>query len=311
MGTTLDQPVHARGIAAPRFAAGVERILTVFVNAYMVGAPGEPWVLVDTGLPGFAGAVRGAARRRYGGDARPEAIVLTHGHFDHAGSAIALADEWDVPVYAHRGELPYLTGRSDYPPRDPTVGGALGLMSRTFPTRGVNMGRRVRALPAGGVIAEMPGWRWLHTPGHTAGHVSLYRESDGLLLAGDALATVNQDSALAMVTQRPVLSVPPAPLTTDWGAARDSVRQLAALRPWTIAAGHGRPVSGPDVAEDLADFALRFQPPRRGRYAHEPAQTDHRGVIWVPPPPPDPLPKQLVVAGLVVGAVWALTREKD
>ena len=308
--TVLDKPlVRARSIVSSRFAAGVERVPTLFVNAYMVGAPGEPWVLVDTGLPGFAGVIRAAARRRYGADARPQAIVLTHGHFDHAGSAIALAEEWDVPVYAHRQEMPFLTGRSDYPPIDPTVGGAFGLVSRTFTARGFNLGRRVQPLPGGGSIPELPGWCWLHTPGHTDGHVSLYREADGLLLAGDALTTLNQYSALSLIAQPGELSAPPAPATSDWGAAGESVRQLAELRPWTIAAGHGRPVTGPDLAEELADFARRFQPPPRGRYVKEPALTDHRGVIWVPPPVPDPFPKQLLVAAVVAGAVIALTRK--
>jgi glyoxylase-like metal-dependent hydrolase (beta-lactamase superfamily II) len=42
--------------------------------------------------------------------------VLTHGHFDHVGSVIELADYWNVPVYAHKLELPYLVGQMDYPP---------------------------------------------------------------------------------------------------------------------------------------------------------------------------------------------------
>ena len=56
-----------------------------------------------------------------GAGAPPEAIVLTHGHFDHAGSALQLAEYWDVPIYAHRLEMPYLTGKADYPPPDPTI----------------------------------------------------------------------------------------------------------------------------------------------------------------------------------------------
>ena len=75
-------------------------------------------------------------RRRFGHDSRPEAIFLTHGHFDHAGNASALSDLWGVPIYAHPMELPYLTGRSDYPPPDPTVGGAIAMMSRVLPHGG-------------------------------------------------------------------------------------------------------------------------------------------------------------------------------
>ena len=95
----------------------VVRLPILFVNAYLVGDPGGPWALVDTGLPFSSGLTRSVAAERFGGRP-PEAIVLTHGHFDHAGSAAALAEAWDVPVYAHALEMPYLTGRSSYAPPD-------------------------------------------------------------------------------------------------------------------------------------------------------------------------------------------------
>ena len=81
---------------------GVARLRTLIANMYLVGSPGGPWVLVDTGTPGNAARIRDAAVQRFGRDARPEAILLTHGHWDHAGSAWELAEYWDVPIYAHR-----------------------------------------------------------------------------------------------------------------------------------------------------------------------------------------------------------------
>jgi glyoxylase-like metal-dependent hydrolase (beta-lactamase superfamily II) len=201
--TTLDQPIHSDRLVAREPASDVGRLYIAFVNLYFLGARGGEWVLVDTGLPASAGLVRRRAAERYGEGSRPAAIVLTHGHFDHAGNVIELAREWDVPVYAHRLELPYLTGRSDYPPQDPTVGGALGFMSRAFPHSGIDRGPRVRELPADGTVPGAPEWRWLHTPGHTAGHVSLFLERDRFLIAGDALATVDQDSPLSMFTCAP------------------------------------------------------------------------------------------------------------
>jgi glyoxylase-like metal-dependent hydrolase (beta-lactamase superfamily II) len=113
-------------------APGLACIQTAFVNCYFVGEPLAPWTLVDTGLPGFAGRVRDAAWQRF--RRKPRAIVLTHGHFDHAGNALALAEEWRVPVYCAREEMPYLTGRSDYPPPDPTIGGFLAFASRFMPS---------------------------------------------------------------------------------------------------------------------------------------------------------------------------------
>ena len=106
------------------------------VNVFFYGAPGandREWVLIDAGLPGTARSVREAARERFG-DRPPEAIVLTHGHFDHVGALKSLVDEWDVPVYAHGLEHPYLDGRSSYPPPDPAAGG--GMMGAGFVMRG-------------------------------------------------------------------------------------------------------------------------------------------------------------------------------
>ncbi len=152
-------------------AQGVARLGVVFVNVFALGEPGGPWVLVDAGLPGSAGYIRRAVADRFGTGARPEGILLTHGHFDHVGAAQDLADGWDVPLYAHPLETPYLTGRSDYPPRDPTMGGAMAQMSRLMPDHGYDFGGRVQTLPADGGVPGLPNWRWLHTPGHTPGHV--------------------------------------------------------------------------------------------------------------------------------------------
>src|SRR5437868_6787461 len=107
-------------------ASGVWGMREVFVNIYMILNPYDgKWFLVDTGMKWSAGNIKKMAHQLFGDDARPTAIILTHGHFDHVGSLEKLAEEWDVPVYAHYLEVPYLTGRSSYPPPDPTVGGGL------------------------------------------------------------------------------------------------------------------------------------------------------------------------------------------
>src|SRR6202022_3565200 len=122
------------GPGSPRDVAnGVSYLLDRIVNVCYVGTPGSDnstWTLIDAGLPGSADRIKRGAARLFGADSRPVAIVLAHGHFDHIGAVHTLAREWDVPVYAHALELPYLTGRSAYPPPDPLVGGgAMSMMA--------------------------------------------------------------------------------------------------------------------------------------------------------------------------------------
>jgi glyoxylase-like metal-dependent hydrolase (beta-lactamase superfamily II) len=179
-----------------------------------------------------------------------------------------------VPVYVHSLELPYVTGKSPYPPPDPTVGGGImAFLSKLYPRDPVNVSSRVQVLPADGSVPGFPDWRWIHTPGHTIGHISLFREEDRTLVAGDAFVTTKQESFLAIATQRPELHGPPAYYTTDWDAARESVRKLAALRPVTVATGHGQPLAGTDVPEALEKLAADFDEiarPEHGRYVEHP-----------------------------------------
>lgn len=294
-------PITEGGLPAQQAAPGVVRLGIVFVNAYLVGMPDGPWALVDTGLPFSAPLIRRAATRRFGAHSRPEAVILTHGHFDHAGSVLELAAGWEVPIYAHPLELPYLTGRSDYPPQDPTMGGAIAQMARLFPHTGYDFGDKVRPLPEDGKVPGMEGWSWLHTPGHTPGHVSLFRGEDRVLVAGDALTTMNLDSWTSQITRERQLHRPPAPFTPDWEAARKSVERLAGLEPSVIAAGHGLPMSGPLAAEELRSYPGRFSPPRVGRYANRPARFGEEGVVELPPPVPDPFPRK-VASGAAIAA---------
>lgn len=291
-------------------AVDVTCVPTVMVNTYLVGnanVRGSGWVLVDAGLPLSAGKIRRAAESRFGKQSRPTAIILTHGHFDHVGSLKELAEAWDVPVYAHELELPYLTGRSSYPPADPTVGG--GLMARLgwmFPTKPIDLGHRVRPLPSDGSIPGMPGWRWIHTPGHSPGHVSLFRDSDRALIAGDAFTTQKQESFWGVLTRYQKLHGPPKYFTTDWNQACDSVNTLAALRPEYAGTGHGIPMTHPQLSLELNELARHFDVlavPDDGRYVRQPAISDEGGVEFIPPPVSDP--KTLVVAVIAGVAVVA------
>jgi len=259
-------------------AAGVAYKRLAIVNIAFLGAPlsGDGnWILVDAGLPGMAGRIVDAATERFGGEGKPAAIVLTHGHFDHVGALKALVERWRVPIYAHLGELPFLDGRTSYPPPDPGVGGGLmAALSPLFPRGPIDVSRWLCMLPDDGAVPGAPGWRWLHTPGHTPGHVSLWRSSDRTLVAGDAFITTNQESAYAVALQKPEMHGPPRYFTPDWHGAEASVKMLANLEPELVVTGHGSAMRGPEMRAALHALADRFEEiaiPSAGRYAAHPA----------------------------------------
>jgi glyoxylase-like metal-dependent hydrolase (beta-lactamase superfamily II) len=141
-------------------ASGIALIPTLVSNAYLVG-DGASWVLVDACTPGRERLIRRAADRRFGAGSRPSAILLTHGHFDHAGSAAPLADLWRAPIYAHPHEIPYVTGAAEYPPFDYSSPGFLTSIARFFPTRTstseLAYAHSIRANPS----RDFPIGRWL------------------------------------------------------------------------------------------------------------------------------------------------------
>ncbi len=241
------------------------------VNICLVGTPdSNEFVLIDAGMPGSADDIISVTEERFGTGSRPKAILLTHGHFDHVGAIIDLVKHWEIPVYAHELELPFLTGKTSYPEPDSTVeGGMVAKMSPLFPNEPINLGTWVKALPSDGIIPHLPGFRWIHTPGHSPGHVSFFREEDGTLIAGDAFVTVRQDSLYKVLTQEEEINGPPRYLTTDWQAAWESVKKLYQLNPVAAITGHGVPMTGERLTTGLKKLVDEFDKiaiPDYGKY---------------------------------------------
>ena len=255
-----------------------------FVNAYLIETA-DGTVLVDSGvrqaLPLLKHALKSLEKPLV-------AVVLTHGHLDHAGCAGEIAREWKIPVYAHVLEAPFLTGKDWYPPADPTVGGAMAVVSRALPAKNFDISDVLELFPENGRLEILPGWQILETPGHSPGHVSLWHEDDRVLLAGDALATADFDSFSGLATLHPQkFGRGGSPFTIDWDATRESVGKLADSEPVVVAAGHGIPLEGGDVPQKLREFFHDFAPPVHGRYVGHGAQSDENGITFLPPAPRD------------------------
>ena len=105
----------------------------------------------------------------------PEAILLTHGHFDHAWGVYGFLKHFKVPVYMSHEDLETLS-------KGAQVFKGMGPVSfRTLRTD-IETIDLPSEITVGGVL-----WKVIKTPGHTPGGVCYYSEGNGLLISGDTL----------------------------------------------------------------------------------------------------------------------------
>jgi glyoxylase-like metal-dependent hydrolase (beta-lactamase superfamily II) len=257
---------HPEEVALGVYRVEVGRGLTK-ANVYLVRS-GPSWVLIDTAVARSARIITEAAESLFGTGARPTAILLTHSHPDHVGSALELARMWGLPIHVHPDELALATG--DYlsaletgtnPLSRWLVAPLLRLASRRRrpekTSRKTLRGTATAFDPAAGPPG-LPEWRCVPTPGHTPGHVSFFRSSDRVLIAGDAVMTIDLNIVRCLLRRRRRVSAPLYLSTWHWPLTRGSVAALAALEPTVLASGHGRPMAGADTAEHLRSFSDSF-----------------------------------------------------
>lgn len=184
------------------------------INVYVVGG-----VLVDAGTPG----ARGRILRQLRGHAL-HGHVVTHAHPDHFGSSHAVCEALEVPLWAGTRDAEAIElARPVAPP-----GRFSSLLDRMKMPAAHSVARRLREND------EVEGFTVLDVPGHSPGHIALWRDSDRTLICGDVFLNF------------PRLGPPPAFLTVDPKRNRESMCRLAALRPAVVLFGHGPVLRDPD-----------------------------------------------------------------
>jgi glyoxylase-like metal-dependent hydrolase (beta-lactamase superfamily II) len=203
---------------------------TYAVNAYLAGD-----VLIDAGT---RQSTRRILRQLDGHEVRGHA--LTHAHPDHQGASHEVCEALGVPYWvpgrdADAAENPELIRE-----RQPAHRVAR-FYYRIFHGPGLKVDRPLADRD------EVGGFSVIDAPGHSAGHVVLWRESDKVLIIGDVLTNFDQ------LTLIPGLNEPKPYLTPDPARNRESARKLAALEPELVCFGHGAPLRDPRKLKDFVD----------------------------------------------------------
>jgi hydroxyacylglutathione hydrolase len=204
-------------------ADGVWHLNTIFlpnaINAYLVED-----VLIDAGT---RHSKKGILRDLVGHTVTAHA--LTHAHPDHQGSSHEVCTELGIPYWVPENDVDAAEDPSLIAGRQPSHPIAQ-LFAKLFTGPAHNVDR---ALHEGDEIA---GFKVLDTPGHSAGHISLWRESDRTLILGDVLTNMDQ------LTLLPGLHQPKSYLTPDPERNRESIRRVGPLEPNLVLFGHGAPL---------------------------------------------------------------------
>jgi len=222
-------------------APGVHRIEDANTNWYLVEEDGRLTV-VDAGVPRSWDSLVDAVGRLGRGLADVAAVVLTHAHFDHVGFAERARRELRVPVHVHENDAPLTRHpwRYDFE-RSPfvyfaTQPQALPIVAEFVRTRAffpppVQEVVRYEAgtLPVPGAPVVVP------TPGHTLGHCALHLPDRDVVIAGDAVVTLDPYTAL----RGPRLVARAA--TADVARNLRSLDALAQTGARTVLVGHGEP----------------------------------------------------------------------
>lgn len=214
---------------------GVHQVDGVNANVYVL-KNGEELAVVDAGMPRNAGKILGYVRKLGEQPSRVSAILLTHCHMDHVGSAHELGKATNAKVALHAEDADFLAGKRVLP-RPKGVAGSLfraaSLFFR-FATFQPDM-----TLKEGDIVA---GLKVIHTLGHTPGSISLSEPKRQLIFVGDTLRY-----------SKGKISGPPERFTIDADQTKLSIKKISELEFDTMLSGHGEPLK-PKASDRVKEF---------------------------------------------------------
>ncbi|WP_420645800.1 MBL fold metallo-hydrolase [Candidatus Leptofilum sp.] len=205
------------------------------MNCYLVKEE-DGFTVIDTGMAGMEKMILKAAEEQGQSIRR---VVLTHAHSDHIGGLDALKKALpNIAVIASEQSARFIAGDMSLEP-----GQADAALKGDFPS--------VESRPTATVKDnDMVGsLKVIATPGHTPGHISLYDERDGSLVAGDAFQTLGGVAVAGVVRW---LFPFPGKATWHKATAVQSAEKLLALHPARLATGHGKILENPTAVMQKA-----------------------------------------------------------
>ena len=221
--------------------AGIHKVDGVNCNCYIIiGKDHHELTLIDTGLPGSAGAILNYVRHLGMTPKDVKRIILTHGHPDHTGSLDALRKATGAKVAVHRVEADFISGKKPLPERDKSlISEVVQQMIKLAPIRPDIL------LDEG---QEISGLLVFHVPGHTPGSIALLDRKRNAIFVGDAMWVVNKNSVEAPIQQ----------FTWNPKLAIKSIRKIASLDFDILLGGHGEPLR-PDASGKVRKLLMKLK----------------------------------------------------
>ena len=214
------------------------------VHCYLIETGAERFALVDSGWASSSAELAAAIRNEMGDDVVIERLLLTHLHPDHFGGSKAVIEGYSSKLSYHRKENLHWTYYNILREDITRASGLLGASTDVLEAARARITASRALLPEpdsyladGAKIRGRSGdWRVVHTPGHSPGHVCLYRQRDGTLISGDHI----------LERETPNVAFYPVPGYHALRSYLTSVAKVKRLAPGRVLPAHGEVITDVD-----------------------------------------------------------------